>query len=66
MFFLKKYIFPKNKVSFSGAIFPPKVFLENYKKMEAAAAAAAAAAKKIFFGQTKVPVAIGQPEENGF
>ena len=31
--------FPPKKVSFSGAIFPPKVFLENYKKMEAAMAA---------------------------
>ena len=62
MFFFNQ----KNKVSFSGAIFPPKVFPENYKKMEAAAAAAAAAAKKIFFGQKKAPVASRQVREMVF
>ena len=48
LFPYKNIFFQKNKVSFSGAIFPPKVFPENYKKMEAAAAAAVAAAKKTY------------------
>ena len=39
VFPVKTVFFQKNKVSFSGAIFPPKVFPENYKNKEAAAAA---------------------------
>ena len=34
-----KWFLTKNKVSFSGAIFPPKVFTENYRNKEAAVAA---------------------------